>query len=225
MDQLASSTGSLMTIDFKDVNAPIVTPIKFDLDEYNLALCVVNSGASHADLTEDYAGIKEDMCAIAHVFCKQHLREISYETFLNHVSYLREQLGDRAVLRGMHFYMECDRAIAIRNAIETKNIDTFLQKIVESGHSSFEYNQNAYTLKDIKCQPVSVALCAAQSFLQNKRGAWRLQGGGFAGTIQCFVDKGILQDFIAEMEKLLGENCCQVLSIRNYGAIKVEELI
>ncbi|MEG0091695.1 MAG: galactokinase family protein, partial [Oscillospiraceae bacterium] len=179
MDQMASSTGSLMTIDFQDIKVPIVTPIAFDLDAYNLALCVVNSGASHADLTEDYASIKRDMCSVANVFCKQHLRDVSYDTFINHMSYLREQVGDRGVLRAMHFYLECDRAIAIRKAIEENDIEKFLQKIIESGHSSFEYNQNAYTSKAPESQPVSVALCAAQSFLQNKRGAWRLQGGGF----------------------------------------------
>lgn len=221
MDQMSSSVGSLVTIDFADVQNPIVTPIEFDLDEYNLALCVINSGGSHADLTKDYADIKNEMCAVAQVFWKKSLREIDYDTFVNHMSYLREQIGDRAVLRAIHFYMECDRAIAIRKAIEDKNIEKFLSKIIEGGHSSFEYNQNVYISSDTKNQPVSMALCVAQSFLQGKKGAWRVQGGGFAGTIQCFVDKNILTDFIKEMEKVLGENCCNILSIRNYGAIKV----
>lgn len=225
MDQMASSVGCVMTIDFKEDKNPIVTPIEFNLEQYNLALCVIDSGASHADLTSDYAAIKNEMCSVAQVFWKKSLREIDYDTFVNHMSYLRGQVGDRAVLRAMHFYMECDRALAIRKAIEDKDADKFLAKIIEGGHSSFEYNQNVYITSDSKMQPVSVALCAAQSFLQGKRGAWRIQGGGFAGTIQCFVDKAILENFTLEMEKVIGENCCNILSIRNYGAIKVEENI
>ncbi len=220
MDQTACSVGSLMTIDFKDNENPIVSNVAFDLDKYNLALCVINSGGSHADLTPDYAAIKNEMCAAAECFNKKVLREVDKEEFLKNIPLVREKAGDRAVLRAIHYYMECDRAIELRKFIENNDIDAFLNKIIEGGHSSFEYNQNAYTTNDSKYQPVSLALCLAQDFLQNKRGAWRLQGGGFAGTIQCFVDKDILKDFINIIESVFLKNSCYILSIRNYGSIK-----
>ncbi len=225
MDQTACSVGSLMTIDFKDNENPVVSNVSFDLDKYNLALCVINSGGSHADLTPDYAAIKNEMCEVAEFFNKKALREVDKQEFLANIPSVRIKAGDRAVLRAIHYFMECDRAIELRKFIENNDIEAFLSKIIEGGHSSFEYNQNAYTSNDTKYQPVSLALCIAQDFLQNKRGAWRLQGGGFAGTIQCFVDKDTLNEFIGIIENVFGKNSCYILSIRNYGSIKFEEII
>ncbi len=225
MDQTACSVGSLMTIDFKDNQNPIVSKVEFDLNKYNLALCVINSGGSHADLTPDYAAIKNEMCEVAEFFDKKALREVNKEEFLNNIPSVRLKVGDRAVLRAIHYFMECDRAIELRRFIENNDVDAFLNKIIEGGHSSFEYNQNAYTTTDTKYQPVSLALCIAQEFLQNKKGAWRLQGGGFAGTIQCFVDKNILDEFKKNIENVFGKGSCYILSIRNYGSIKVLENI
>ncbi|MEG1783106.1 MAG: galactokinase family protein, partial [Oscillospiraceae bacterium] len=202
MDQTASSVGSLMTIDFKDNSKPVVTPITFDLDKYNLALCVINSGGSHADLTDDYSAIKYEMCSVANSLGKDFLGDLNPDEFFKAIPQIREKVGDRAILRAIHFYMECERATSIRNAIEKEDVEGFLSKIIEGGHSSFEYNQNAHNGKDESYQPVSLALCMAQNLLQGKRGAWRLQGGGFAGTIQCFVDKDILEDFVDKMEKV-----------------------
>lgn len=225
MDQMACSVGSVVTIDFNDNLNPIVTPIDFDMSKYGLALCVINSGGSHADLTEDYAAIKKEMCSVAHELGADYLGHIDKEVFIENIPQLRKKLGDRAIMRATHFYMECDRALSLRKAIENDDIDTFLAKIIESGHSSFEYNQNAHNGVDVKYQPVCLALCMAQEMLNNKHSAWRLQGGGFAGTIQCFVDTNILSEFVAYMEKVFGDGSCHILSIRNYGAIKVTENI
>ncbi len=225
MDQTACSVGSLMTIDFKDNKNPIVENVEFDLDKYNLALCVINSGGSHADLTADYAAIKNEMCSVANQFSKEVLREVDKDEFIKSIPNIRGKISDRAILRAIHYYMECDRAINLREFIENEDIDSFLKTIIESGHSSFEYNQNAYTQKDEKYQPISLALCLSQDFLQNKRGAFRLQGGGFAGTIQCFVDKNDLKEFKKVIENVFGENSCYVLNIRNYGSIKIEKEI
>lgn len=225
MDQTASSVGSLITIDFYDNANPVVTPISFDLDKYNLSLCVINSGGSHADLTPDYSAIKQEMCAVAKSLGKDYLGHLDRQVFFDHIGDIRPKVGDRAILRAIHFYMECDRATAIRKAIENQDVEQFLKKIIEGGHSSFEYNQNAHNGADNAYQPVSLALCLAQNLLQDKGGAWRLQGGGFAGTIQCFVPKYLLNEFVEKIEKVFGEGSCHVLSIRNYGAIKVNGTI
>lgn len=225
MDQTACSVGSVMTIDFNDNEKPIVTPIEFNMDKYNLALCVINSGGSHADLTDDYSAIKSEMCSVANELGADYLGHLDKNKFIANIPSIREKFGDRAIMRAMHFYFECDRAIAIRKAIEEDDIETFLAKVIESGHSSFEYNQNAHNGSDAAYQPVSLALCMAQSMLQNKHAAWRLQGGGFAGTIQCFVDKSLLDEFVTNMENVFGKGSCHILSIRNYGAIKVEKNI
>ena len=225
MDQTACSVGSVITIDFNDNANPIVTPIEFDMDKYNLALCVINSGGSHADLTGDYAAIKAEMCAVANELGADYLGHLDKNKFLENIPAIREKLGDRAIMRATHFYMECERAVALREAIENNDIDAFLAKIIESGHSSFEYNQNAHNGADAAYQPVSLALCMAQNMLQGKKAAWRLQGGGFAGTIQCFVGKDMLDEFVEKIEKVFGKGSCHILSIRNYGAIKVTENI
>lgn len=225
MDQTACSVGSVITIDFNDNSNPIVTPIEFDMAKYGLALCVINSGGSHADLTDDYAAIKKEMCAVANELGADYLGHLDKKVFIEKIPELRKKLGDRAVMRATHFYMECERALSLRKAIENDDIDAFLAKIIESGHSSFEYNQNAHNGSDVTYQPVGLALCMAQQMLQGQHAAWRLQGGGFAGTIQCFVDVNILDEFVSYMETVFGEGSCHILSIRNYGAIKVTENI
>ena len=161
------------------------------------------------------------MKEIAQIFWKDSLRRLDLPTYINHVSFLRDMVGDRAVLRGLHFYMECKRVEDLCNALNNDDKNLCLKKITESGHSSFEYLQNAYVASDIRNQPMAIALSVAQSFLQDIGGAWRLQGGGFAGSIQCFVPVEKMDEFVKYMETVLGEGCCKTIRLRDKGAVKV----
>ena len=225
MDQLACSVGGVAAIDFADEEKPQVRKLEFDMEEAGLALCVVDTGASHANLTDEYARIKEEMCRVAAVLGKNFLGHSSKECLLENFRQVRKTAGDRAFIRAMHFYDECERVQQRVNAIEVKSTENFLQVIQCSGHSSFEYNQNAYCASDAASQPVSVALAMAQSFLQGKRAAWRLQGGGFAGTIMCFVPKDESGAFSEYMDSYFGRGSCMTLSMRKYGAVKLSKSI
>ena len=221
MDQTVSAVGGTVCLDLEDAANPKVTALPLELEKWNLAICTVDCRASHDDLTEEYASIPKEMKDISQIFWKDSLRRLDLETYINHLSFLRDMVGDRAVLRGMHFYMECKRVEDLCRAIETGDRELFLRKITESGHSSYEYLQNAYVSSDTRKQPMAIALSAAQSFLQDIGGAWRLQGGGFAGSIQCFVPVEKLEAFKKYMEIVFGEDCCKVITLRNSGAVKV----
>lgn len=221
MDQTVSAVGGTVCLDLEDVANPKVEQIPLDLDAMGLTLCTVDSKASHDNLTEEYASLPKEMKDIAQIFWKDSLRRLDLPTYINHISFLRDMVGDRAVLRGMHFYMECKRVEDLCKAVEAADKELFLRKITESGHSSYEYLQNAYVATDVKNQPMSIALAVAQSFLQDVGGAWRLQGGGFAGAIQCFIPTEMVDEFIKHMEIVLGEDCCKVVKLRKQGAVKV----
>lgn len=221
MDQTISALGGTVCLDLEDSANPKYTELPLDLDAFGLALCTVDSRAGHDNLTEEYTSIPKEMKDISQVFWKDSLRRLDLTTLVNHISFLREMVGDRAILRAMHFYMECSRVEDLCKAIEAGDKETFLKKITESGHSSYEYLQNAYVASDARNQPMAVALSVAQSFLQDKGGAWRLQGGGFAGSIQCFVPKDRVEEFTKYMEIVLGEGCCKVITLRTEGAVKV----
>ena len=222
MDQTASSVGSAITIDFADPSSPIVEEVAFDLSQYGLSLCITDTKGSHADLTDDYAAIRSEMEQVAGLFGKKVLREVDEDRFFSEIARVREAAGDRAVLRAIHFFAECHRAIALRDAVKAGDIERFKKLIIDGGHSSFEYNQNAYSIKHPKEQGVAVGVALSQHVLEGA-GAWRLQGGGFAGTIQAFVPADRLERYIATMESAFGKGSCYVLSVRNYGAIRVEE--
>ncbi len=221
MDQTASSVGSAITIDFKDPSSPVVEEVPFDLASYGLALCITDTKGNHAGLTEDYAAIRSEMEAAAAVFGKKVLREVDEQQFFAAIPAVRQAAGDRAVLRAAHFFADSRRAVALRDAVKVGEIERFKQLIIEGGHSSFEYNQNAYCVRHPEEQGVSVGLAISQHLLQGS-GAWRLQGGGFAGTIQAFVPLAKLAQYIEMMENTFGNGSCYVLSVRNYGAIQVK---
>ena len=217
MDQTACAVGSAITIDFKDPTAPVVQEVAFDLASKQFALCISDTKGSHADLTDDYAAIRSEMESVAQCFGCKVLREVDEQTFLAAIPQLRSKVGDRAIVRAIHFYNECRRATALYEAVKEDNFDQFLQLIIEGGHSSFEFNQNAYSIKNPQEQGVPLALAISQRVL-NGRGAWRLQGGGFAGTIQAFVPLDLLEQYRAAIDAVFGEGSCHVLSVRNYGA-------
>ena len=220
MDQMASSVGNIITIDFADPAHPDVEPVQVDFSQAGLALCILDSGADHADLTDDYAAIRHEMESVAEQFGKKVLREVDEDEFYKALPKLRKAVGDRAVVRAMHFYNDCRRAAQLCDAVREDDFETFLRLIIEGGHSSFEFNQNAYSIKNPKEQGVPVALALSQRVL-NGRGAWRLQGGGFAGTIQAFVPVDLLDAYKAAIDGCFGEGSCHVLNIRNYGAVPV----
>lgn len=222
MDQTACSVGGAITIDFKDPGAPIVEKVTFDLAKHGFGLCITDTKGSHADLTDEYAAVRGEMEAVAAFFGKKVLREVEESELLSHVAQVRQALGDRAVLRSMHFYAETQRAGELCKAIREDRFEDFLNMIVTSGHSSFEYNQNAYSAKNVKEQGVPLGLALSQKVL-GKRGAWRLQGGGFAGTIQAFVPLDLIETYRKTLDDVFGEGSCHVLNIRNYGAVQVDE--
>lgn len=220
MDQTACAVGSAITIDFKDPEAPVVNKVAFDLSGQGYALCISDTKGSHADLTDDYAAVRSEMEAVAACFGKKVLREVDEEQFIAAIPSVRKKTGDRAVVRAIHFYNDCRRATQLCDAIKSGDFAQFLALINEGGHSSFEFNQNAYSIKNPAEQGVPLALAISQRVLAG-RGAWRLQGGGFAGTIQAFVPLDLLQAYKDAIDAVFGEGSCHVLTVRNYGAIPV----
>ena len=220
MDQMASSVGSLVYIDFEDPKQPKVEKIDFDLAEAGYALCIIDSGADHADLTDEYAAIPNEMKQICSLFGKEVLRQIPEETFLAALPSLRGQVSDRAILRALHIYRENERVAQQAEALKTQDVDTFLKLIKESGDSSWKYLQNITPAGAIKHQEVAVALALCDTYLRGQ-GAYRVHGGGFAGTVQAFVPIEMLEYFKTSVEAVLGENSCHVLNIRQQGGIRV----
>ncbi len=224
MDQSACSIGGAITIDFEDNDNPVVESLKFDLAKNNFALCITDTKGSHANLTDEYAAIKTEMQSVANAFGKQVLRQINKSDVLENMAKLRQTLSDRAVLRALHFFEENERVMKLSDSVKNNNFEQFLKVIISGGHSSFEYNQNAYSVKNPSSQGVSIGLAVSQNLLENK-GAWRLQGGGFAGTIQAFVPKDEVENYKNAMNNIFGENSCYVLNVRNFGAINIEQAL
>ena len=216
MDQMASSVGNIITIDFASPAKPVVEPVAVDFSKAGLALCILDSGADHADLTDEYAAIPAECRAVAAVCGGEVLRDVPFETFLAKLPECRRQCGDRAVLRAFHVYADNDRVAKQVAALHDGDFGTFLSLVNESGCSSWEYLQNVIPAGYKEHQEVGVTIAAAKHLLGNK-GAVRVHGGGFAGTVQAFVPVEMLDEFKAGMETILGEGRCHVLSIRPEG--------
>ena len=216
MDQMASSVGNIITIDFADKANPDVEPVQVDFSKAGLALCILDSGADHADLTDEYAAIPNECRAVAAVCGGEVLRDVPFETFIANLPACRKQCGDRAVLRAFHIYADNQRVARQVNALRAGDFETFLQLVNESGTSSWEYLQNVIPAGYKEHQEVAVTIAAAKHFL-NGAGAVRVHGGGFAGTVQAFVPLEKLDTFKAEMEAILGAGKCHILSIRPEG--------
>ena len=216
MDQMASSVGNIITIDFASPAKPVVEPVAVDFSKAGLALCILDSGADHADLTDEYAAIPAECRAVAAVCGGEVLRDVPFETFLAKLPECRRQCGDRAVLRAFHVYADNDRVAKQVAALHDGDFGTFLSLVNESGRSSWEYLQNVIPAGYKEHQEVGVTIAAAKHLLGDK-GAVRVHGGGFAGTVQAFVPVEMLDEFKAGMETILGEGRCHVLSIRPEG--------
>ena len=220
MDQTASAVGSCVTIDFENTAQPKFGQVELDLASYGYALCIVDTGGHHADLTPEYAAIKQEMQAVAAQLGGTVLRETDESVFQDKIPVLREKLGDRAVLRAMHFYEENRRVEKEVTAIREGRFADFLTLVNESGASSYMYNQNIYASSNPKDQSVAVGLALSEQLLRG-RGAWRVHGGGFAGTIQAFVPLDALAAYQTKIETVFGRGHCYVLSIRAAGGVKV----
>lgn len=218
MDQTASSVGDAVAIDFADPSAPLVRSVTANMEELGLALCIVDCGADHAALTGEYASIPQEMKKVAAFFGKKVLREVQEEEVLKAMPQLRRAVGDRAVLRALHFYADDRRAVEEADALERRDRDAFLQLVKESGRSSWELLQNITPAGAVEAQDMAIALEAAEIAL-NGKGACRVHGGGFAGTIQAFVPTESVSEFCEKMELMLRKGCCHVLNIRPTGGI------
>ena len=219
MDQMASAVGNLVNIDFFDKENPAIRPISFDFAATGYALCIIDSGADHADLTDEYAAVPGEIKAVAAYMGKEVLTQIDEADFYAKIPELRKACGDRAVMRCIHFYQENARVPKQVEALEKGDFEGFLQLIKESGHSSYMYLQNVIPAGYKQHQDVAVALGLAEHYLAG-RGAYRVHGGGFAGTIQAFVPFDILEQFVDGMDAALGQGACHVLSIRPQGGVE-----
>lgn len=221
MDQVACAVGGIVAIDFADPQKPVIEQVDFDITGAGYNLCIVNTGGNHADLTDDYASVPAEMKAVAAALGKTVLREVDESAFLAKIPELRTTVGDRAILRALHFYEENRRVAKQKAALRAGDLDGFFANVLASGRSSFCYLQNVYTTKNLTEQGLSLALCLAERILSGKRAAWRVHGGGFAGTIQAFVPNSEVESFRACMDAVFGKGACMVLRIRPVGAVKV----
>lgn len=220
MDQMASSVGGFITIDFKDPENPVIEKVDFDFASCGHALCIVDTKGNHSDLTDEYAAIRTEMESVASYFGKKVLRETDEAEFYKNIPEIREKFGDRAVLRAIHFFNDNARVVSEVEALRSGNFDEFKRLICESGASSYMYNQNVYSVKKPAEQPVALGLAVSEQILRGK-GAYRVHGGGFAGTMQAFVPNELLSTYKNAVESVFGENSCYVLLIRPLGGTEV----
>ena len=221
MDQMASAVGGMVYIDFADPREPKVQKLDADLAKYGYGLCIIDTGADHADLTDEYAAIPQELAQLCRCFDRDYLREIPREKFIRKLPELRGKVSDRAILRALHIYQENDRVEQMAEALRWDDFDAFLELVNESGRSSWMYLQNITPAGAVDHQEMAVALALCKMHLCGE-GACRVHGGGFAGTIQAFVPLDRLTKFKQEIETYLGEGSCHVLEIRSQGGIRIE---
>ncbi|MGN0527101.1 MAG: galactokinase [Acutalibacteraceae bacterium] len=220
MDQTACSVGGFVKIDFEDTNKPVIDKVDFDIAKHGYNLCIVDTGGNHADLTGDYAAIRLEMNSVAEYFGKKVLREVEEGEVFKNIGSIREKTGDRAIERAIHFYNENKRVERLSDALSKGDFEEFKNIIIESGKSSYMYNQNCFTLSEPGSQPVALALCVMEELLKGK-GAYRVHGGGFAGTVQAFVPIDETENFVSVMEGIFGKNRCYILKVRSHGGCEV----
>ena len=219
MDQTASAVGGMVTIDFLDKENPVIESVDFDFSACGHALCIIDSRASHADLTDEYAAITTELKNICAFFGCDVLTQVAEQDFMANMAALRQRFGDRAVLRAYHFYKENARVPQQVAALRSGDFDRFLQLVKESGYSSYMYLQNVIPAGYKEKQDVALSLALCEAYLSG-RGAYRVHGGGFAGTVQAFVPFDLLDRFRAGIDAVLGEGACHVLSIRPEGGVE-----
>lgn len=221
LDQMACSVGGFVTIDFNDPAKPIIKKVDFDFASCGHSLCIVDTKGDHSDLTDEYAAVRAEMEAVAAFFGKKVLRELDKKTVLENAADIRAAVSDRAVLRAIHFFNDDERVVKEVEALENVDFELFKKLTIESGLSSYMYNQNVYACSAPLSQPLSLALAVSEELLKGK-GAWRVHGGGFAGTIQAFVPNEMLDEYKNTMNSIFGDDACYVLSIRPMGGAKLD---
>ena len=221
MDQMACAVGGFVYMDFENAEKPLVEPISFSLSDAGYTLCIVNTGGSHANLNEDYVAVPGEMYAVAKLLGREVLRGLTEEDIIKNLSNIRRLVGDRAVLRSLHFLRENERVHSIKDALKRGDITGFLSGIRASAKSSFEYLQNVYSQNNVREQSISLALALTEGYLCNKEAAFRVHGGGFAGTIQVFLKNEDAEGYIEYMNGIFGEGAAEAFAVRAVGAIKL----
>ncbi len=221
MDQMACAVGGFVAIDFEKPAEPVIRPIAFSLLDAGYSLCILNTGGNHADLNEDYASVPAEMKAVASYFGKDVLRGITENALLENAPVLRKAAGDRAFLRALHFVRENERVTRQAAALEKGDVGAFFDDVLASGRSSFCYLQNVYTVKNVAEQGLSVALAVTDGLLAGKGCAYRVHGGGFAGTIQVFLKNELAESYVSVMNAIFGEGSAMLLSVRPKGAVRL----
>ena len=221
MDQMACAVGGFVYMDFENKDAPRVESVDFSLGERGYSLCIINTGGSHSNLNDEYASVPAEMRAVAEIFGKTELRGVTESQIVETAQGIRVAVGDRAILRSLHFVRENERVDKAKDALLLGDVDTFLGMVKASGGSSFMYLQNVYTSKKPDEQGLSLALALADGYLQDKRGAFRVHGGGFAGTVQVFVKHEDAIGLKALVDGVFGHGAVMILSIRPVGACKL----
>ena len=221
MDQMACSLGGLVHVDFADESNPISEKIMYDLSDNGYSLCITDTKGSHANLTDEYAAIPKEMKEVASFFGKDYLLGVTLDELLANASIIRAQFSDRALLRAIHFVNENERVKKGVEALKNNDTNEFLKLVRESGKSSFEYLQNVYAVNDYLNQNLSLALAISDSILDKNEEAFRVHGGGFAGTIQAFVKNENVQAYKEKLDAVFGDNSCHVLKVRKYGGIRI----
>ena len=221
MDQMASAVGGMVSIDFADKENPVIEPVDFDFAVCGHALCIIDSRASHADLTDEYAAIPNELKAVCAHFGKDVLQQIDEKDFYREIPVLREKCGDRAIMRAIHFYQENARVPQQVAALRAGDFDTYLSLMKQSGYSSYMYLQNVIPSGYQVHQDMAIALALCERYLGG-RGGYRVHGGGFAGTVQAFVPFDILESFRTGIDAVLGDGACHVLSIRPQGGVEMQ---
>lgn len=221
MDQMSSSVGNLVHVDFGDKENTVIEKVNADLNEFGYSLCITDTLGSHSDLTSEYAAIPKEMKEVAAFFGHSVLKDITMEDILKNINDIREKCGDRAVLRAIHFIQENKRVREEVAALKGGDIEAFLNTVKLSGDSSFKFLQNVYTNGDVAHQNVSVALAVSETALAGGKGVCRVHGGGFAGTIQAFVKNEFAGEYLETMDKIFGQGSCRILKVRKYGGMQV----
>ena len=219
MDQMACAVGGFVYIDFENKDEPLVEKASYSPTDDGYKLCIVNTGGNHADLNDDYASVPSEMKGVAHLFGRELLRGITKEQLIPKIPEIREALGDRAVLRAFHYIKENERVALARAALNARDTEQFFSQLLLSGRSSFEYLQNVYTTKNPTEQGLSLALMLTDAF--GGAAAYRVHGGGFAGTVQAFVTVDRAEEYSRYMSEVFGDGAVMQLSVRNIGACRL----
>lgn len=224
MDQTTCALGGLIMIDFKDFDHPLVQKVEFDFEAQGYSVVIVDTGGDHADLTQEYSSVQQEMSSVARVMGGEVLGQFSKDRLLADLPAIRSQVNDRAILRAFHFYDDDQRVFDQIAALEQGDFKKFLHLVNESGDSSWRLAQNIYSTTNILDQRLGVALTLSENILRES-GAWRVHGGGFAGSIQAFVPDALVEEYINSMETVFGVGSCHRAIIRPIGTTSLNNLI